>query len=571
MGRIKIIKLFIIIKKYVTVNHFICFIIITIGTILSAKTSRVVFSDITKNSGIDFLYTFGDFTYDNILESSGSGVSVFDYNNDGFLDLYMLNGTYLEDINDPKGRVFQNTPNKLYRNNGNGTFTEVAEDVGVDDRHWSMAAGTFDYDGDGDVDLYLLNYGPNVFYLNNGDGTFADITDSLNLRGPETLNGFAKWSVSVAFWDYDLDSDVDLMVGNFLAFDPYYLSPTTPHLMPHPCEYRGQASMLYRQESNGTFTEVTREVGLYYPESMCMGLTLFDYDDDGDLDLFQGNDHQKNFLFKNEGNGRYKEVGEASGVVVNDTGLPTGSMHGSIGDVDGDELIDLLVVDLRYGALYRNLGNGLFEDITAWSGVKNAFNGMGAWSASFFDYDNDGDLDIFSANGMADLLVDQPPLLLENDGKGHFQNVGPNRSVYFQGKRSGRGAAIWDYDNDGDLDIIVSHIDLQGTATLLRNDGGNKNHWIKLTLIGSNGPASAIGAKVTIEAGNHKQVAINQWATSYLSFNDPRIHLGLGKYDHVDQIKIQWNDGLTEIFKDLEVDRHYSIVQAKEIKKELER
>jgi len=500
------------------------------------------------------------------MESSGSGVSVFDYDNDGDLDLYMLNGTYLEDISDPKGRVFRESPNRLYRNNGDGTFTEVSKEVGIDDRHWSMAAGTLDYDNDGDVDLYLLNYGPNVFYLNNGDGTFTDITDSLHLRGPETLNGFTKWSVSVAFWDYDLDRDVDLMVGNFLAFDPYFLSPTTPHLMPHPSMYRGQASILYRQESDGTFTEVTEELGLYYPESMCMGLTLFDYDNDGDLDLFQGNDHQENFLFQNDGMGQFQEVGKTSGVVVNDQGIPTGSMHGSIGDVDGDGLIDLLVVDLRYGALYRNLGDGLFEDITARSGVKSAFQGKGAWSAAFFDFDNDGDLDIFSANGMADELIDQPPLLLENDGTGRFQNVGPELGLYFCGERSGRAAAIWDFDNDGDLDIIVSHIDLRATASLLRNDGGNRKHWLKLTLVGSGGPASAIGARVTIEAKGHKQVAVNQWATSYLSFSDPRMHFGLGKLDRVNRMTIQWQGGSTDVFQNLAVDQHLTIVQGEGIK-----
>jgi hypothetical protein len=185
-----------------------------------AEPAALRFTDVTDESGIEFLYTFGDSTYENILESSGSGVTVLDYDGDSDLDLYLLNGTYVEGISDPAGVVFADTPNELYRNNGDGTFTDVASVAGVDDRHWSMAAGTFDYDGDGDLDIYLLNYGPNVFYRNNGDGTFTDIADSLGLRGPEKLNGFTKWSVGVAFWDYDVDGTVDLMVGNFLAFDP---------------------------------------------------------------------------------------------------------------------------------------------------------------------------------------------------------------------------------------------------------------------------------------------------------------------------------------------------------------
>ena len=261
-----------------------------------------------SSAGIDFRYNFGDFTYDNILESSGSGVTVFDYDGDGDLDLYMLNGTYLEDISDPKGRVFHDTPNRLYRNDGDGSFTEVAQQAGLDDRNWSMAAASMDYDGDGDVDIFLLNYGPNRFYRNNGDGTFTDIAPKVGLVGPEKLNGFTKWSVGAAFWDCDHDGDLDVMMGNFLAFDPYYLSKETPHLMPHPNEYQGQASLLYRQNADGTFTDITKEMGMYFPQSKCMGLTVFDFDDDVDLDLFQGNDHQKNFLFRNRGDGTYEDV-----------------------------------------------------------------------------------------------------------------------------------------------------------------------------------------------------------------------------------------------------------------------
>jgi len=521
----------------------------------------VVFTDVADEAGIDFLYTFGDSTYENILESSGSGVTVFDYDGDGDLDLYMLNGTYLEGISDPAGRVFENTPNSLYRNNGDGTFDEVAEAAGLDDRNWSMAAGALDYDGDDDVDVFLLNYGPNAFFRNNGDGTFTDIAEQLGLVGPDTLNGFTKWSVGVAFWDYNLDERVDFMVGNFLAFDPDYVSPTTPEMMPHPSEYDGQASMLYRQEPDGRFTEVTREVGLYYPDSKCMGLTLYDYDDDGDLDLFQGNDHQLNFLFRNDGDLVFTEVAQQVGVAANDRGLGTGSMHGSIGDVDGDGLIDLLVVDLRYGAMYRNLGDGTFEDVTDRSGIAAAFDGKGEWAAAFVDYDNDGDLDIFSANGTAEELILQPPLLLENDGHGNFTDVGPSVSEYFNELRSGRAAAVWDYDDDGDRDIIVSHVDLRATATLLRNDGGNRNHWLGLTLIGAGGPASAIAAKVTVESASRTQVGVNQWATSYLSYHDPRLHFGLGQDDHVDTLTIRWPDGTTQVLHDIAVDRYLTISQ----------
>jgi len=526
----------------------------------SAQQSKTVFTDVTIQAGIDFRYTFGDYTYENILESSGSGITIFDYNNDELQDLYILNGTYLEGISDPEGKVFEDTGNKLYRNNGDNTFTEVAREAGVDDRNWGMAAGAIDFDKDGDQDLYVLNYGPNVFYRNNGDGTFSDITHSTQLEGPKTLNGFIKWSVGVAFADYNRDGRMDAMVGNFLAFDPAYVSTATPDMMPHPSEYRGQASMLYLQQPGGSFKELTREHGLFFPDSKCMGLTVYDYDMDGDLDIFQGNDHQENFLFRND-DLQFVDVAVPSGVAVNSHGMPTGSMHGSIGDIDGDGKIDMLVTDLRYGALYRNTGNGVFEDITEKSGISRFLAGKGSWAAAFFDYDNDGDLDIFSANGTAEELILQPPLLLENNGTGHFQNVGPECSSYFNTKRSGRAAAVWDYDNDGDLDIIVSHIDLQATPTLLRNDGINSNHWLGLTLVGKNSPASAIGARVVVKSGSKKQVLINQWATSYLSNHDPRLHIGLGSYEYIDQIEIVWSNGNKEIYSNPPIDRYLTIIE----------
>ncbi|TAL71544.1 MAG: CRTAC1 family protein [Bacteroidetes bacterium] len=523
-----------------------------------------MFTDVTRKAGIDFKYTIGDYTYLNIIESSGSGITVFDYNNDGLMDLYLMNGTYLEGISDREGIVFSNSHNELYKNNGNGKFTEVSENAGVGGHQWSMAAGAIDIDNDGYQDLYVLNYGPNIFYRNNRNGTFTDITNSLGLSGPDKLNGFIKWSIGVSFWDYNMDGRLNAMVGNFLAFDPSYVSSSTPGLMPSPTEYNGQASMLYEQQPDGKFVDVTKKNNLYYPDSKCMGLTVFDYDDDGDLDIFQANDHQLNFLFRND-NGVYKEVGVASGVAANSKGKPTGSMHATIGDIDGDGLIDILVTDLDYGALYKNIGNGLFVDITGESGVAGAMAGKGSWGAALFDYDNDGDLDIVAANGTAEELILQYPLLMENDGKGHFKNVGQKHGSYFSTKRSGRGLAVWDFDNDGDLDIIISHVDKVGTAALLRNDGGNSNQWFGLTLKGKNGPASAIGAKVIVSAGGKKQVLINQWATSYLSNNDPRLHIGLGQQKQVDQLEINWSNGTKEVYKNLASDRYITILEGKGI------
>lgn len=548
--------------KYTGLIYFL-FLMLLPG-VISAQKKNVRFTDVTKEAGIDFRYNFGDYTFFNILESSGSGVTIFDYNNDNLMDLYLMNGTYLEGISDPQGKVFRNSKDKLYKNNGDGTFTEVSEIAGVADTNWSMAAGAIDYDNDGDQDLYLLNYGPNVFYRNNGNGTFTDITNSLGLRGPEKLNGFTKWSIGVSFWDYNRDGRLDAMVGNFLAFDPEYDSPVTPGIMPHPSEYKGQASMLYEQQADSRFVDVTEKNKLYYPDSKCMGLTVFDYDDDGDLDIFQANDHHFNYMFRND-KGKYKEVGVEIGVAANSQGVGTGSMHGTIGDIDSDGLIDILVVDLAYGALYRNLGNGLFEDITESSGVAGAIAGKGSWGSALFDYDNDGDLDIIAANGNGEELILQLPIFLENDGEGHFKNTGQGLSSYFTEKRSGRGLGIWDYDNDGDLDVIISHLDMKATAALLRNDGGNNNHWLGVTLKGSNGPINAIGAKVTVTTGTEKQVLVNQWATSYLSNNDPRLHIGSGTQKQIDQLEISWTDGKKEIYKNITCDRYITILQGKGI------
>ena len=548
------------VSKKVWLKTLVIVFIIAVSFTLTDQNSMVKYKDITKHARFDFKYTFGDYHYENILESSGSGVTIFDYNNDRLMDIFMMNGTYIEGISSEDGIVFRDTRDKLYKNNGDGTFTDVAADAGVDDPTWSMAAGAVDYDNDGDEDLYLLNYGPNIFYRNNGDGTFTDITDEVGLKGPDMLNGFLKWSIGVSFLDYNHDNLLDAMVGNFLAFDSKYVSTITPGMMPHPSEYMGQASMLYEQQPDGTFIDVTEKNSLFYPDSKCMGLTVYDFDDDGDLDIFQANDHQLNFMFKNE-NGIFYDVGVEIGVAANNQGRGTGSMHGTIGDIDGDGLIDILVADLTHGALYRNLGNGLFEDVTESSGVLGPLAGKGSWASVLFDYDNDGDLDIFASNGTAEELILQYPVLLENDGKGHFRNSGPETGKYFSTKRSGRGCAVVDYDNDGDLDIVVSHVDLKATAILLRNDGGNKNHWLGLTLKGKNSPASAIAAKVTVTAGGKKQVLINQWSTGYLSNNDPRLHIGLGKENKIDIMEIYWSDGEKETYNNIEADRYITIKQ----------
>lgn len=516
------------------------------------------FTNVTKEAGIDFLYNFGDESYVNILESSGSGVTVFDYDNDGLMDIYLLNGTYLPGISDEQGKKFEGSTNAFYMNKGDGTFENVSSTSGLDDPSWGMAAVPVDIDLDGYQDIYLLNYGENVFLRNNRDGTFTDRTEKYGLKGPVLLNGFVKWSIGAAFWDQNKDGRLDVMVGNFLAFDPGYVSEEMPEMMPHPAEYKGQASILYEQQQDGSFTEVTKKYDLYYPESKCMGLSVFDYDADGDLDIFQANDHQKNFLFRNDA-GKYAEVGVASGIATNSNGQETGSMHATLGDVNGDGLIDILVTDLKYGALYKNLGNGLYQDITESSGIAGPMRGKGCWGASFLDFDNDGDLDLVTANGTAEELILQYPLLLQNDGTGRFKDVGKQAGSYFETKRSGRGLAILDFDNDGDIDILISHVDLEAAPVLLRNESTQGHHWLGLTLTGPLGLSSGLGALVSFEAGGKSQVLINQWSMGYLSNNDSRMHVGLGQADKIDRLVVSWPDGSQQSFEHLETDKYITI------------
>lgn len=543
----------------------------------------LLFRDVAQDLGVDFRYTFGDFAYDNILESSGSGVTWFDADGDRDLDLYLLNGAYLDGVSDPKGRAVAGATNRLYCNEG-GRFHDCTEHAGLADPTWSMAAAAADFDDDGDTDLFVAEYGPNRLYRNRGDGTFDEVAAELGVRGPETLHGFTKWSAGGTWFDADADGDLDLMVCNFLAFDPELLVPGRPWEMPEPAVYEGQASLLYLQEKGedgGRFRDATREAGLFRPDSKCMGLTVFDVDGDGRLDVFQGNDHQENFLWRalpkgaNGAAGAYEDLALSAGVAVNDAGLPTGSMHGSPGDVDGDGRLDLLVTDLRHGSLYRRTGRAagaapseavLFEDVTASSGLGGLLDNLGQWGAGLHDLDLDGDLDLFTANGVAHILVPQRPTLAVNDGRGRFTDARAGAGAYFQERRSGRAAAFADFDDDGDLDIVVNHVDHEARVALLRNDTPRSSsaggHWVGFRLVGES-PRDAFGARVEIatdpDSGRAPLVRVHQPQTSYLSGNDPRVHFGLGSLDRVPKVTVRWPSGRIQTWADLAVDRYWTL------------
>ncbi|MGB5293980.1 MAG: CRTAC1 family protein, partial [Thermoanaerobaculia bacterium] len=531
---------------------------------IAAESSAFRFQDVAAEAGVRFRYTFGDYAYDNILESSGSGATWIDHDLDGDMDLYLLNGVYIEGVSDPKGmRSFGQASDHFYCNSGDGTFVDCTDRVGLGSHDWSMGAVAGDYDEDGYPDIFLATYGANRLFHNNGDGTFTDVASELGLVGPRELNGFVKWSVGGSWFDYDRDGDLDLAVCNFLAFDPHHLHPGKEWEMPDPKEYDGQESKLYEQRPDGKFVDVTERAGLKRPDSKCMGITVLDFDRDGHLDIFQGNDHQENFLFRARGDGTFEEVGLVAGVAVNDAGLGTGSMHGSPGDFDGDGKIDLLVVDLRHGSLYRKVNPTLFEDVTWASGVGGLLDGLGQWGAGLVDLDLDGDLDLFTTNGVAHILVGQYPVLAANDGRGQFKDARAGAGPYFSSRRSGRGAAFGDYDNDGDLDIVVNHVDHQATASLLRNDSLKSGSWLGLRLVGG-GPKTSHGAFVEVSHEGPPKVRVHQPAAGYLSGNDPRIHLGVGEAERIDSVTVHWPSGRTQSWLDLEPDRYWMLWESRD-------
>jgi len=518
--------------------------------------SSPVFTDVTAESGISFHHSFGDEEMSSILETTGSGCAFFDYDKDGNLDLYVVNGCYLEGINDSES-VFKNAKltNHLYRNNGDGTFTDVTEKANVGDEGYGMGCVIGDYDNDGDADIYVTNYGRNALYRNNGNGTFTDVTEEAGV-------GDKRWGVGATFFDFDNDGNLDLYVGNYLEFDPEYRLYYEADEFPGPLAYPGQPDVFYRNNGDGTFKDVTEEVGILN-EGRAMGILAADYDGDGFVDVFVANDAMENFLYKNNGDGTFTNVGLESGVAFSEFGDATASMGGDFGDFDLDGDLDLLVPDMTFNSLYRNLGNGNFEDVSANVGLAEMSGQYWSWGGDFFDYDNDGDLDTLISNGNGHRLEGtQEELLLMNvtaNGESEamrggktteptgevvahvFRDVAGQSGTYFRHKSVSRGMAVADYDNDGDLDVFVLNLDQP--SILLRNDGGNRNNWLMVRLIGTKVNRDALGAKVMVRTGKLSQIEEKKSATSYLSQNDPRLHFGLGSRTKVDEIVITWPSG----------------------------
>lgn len=525
-----------------------------------------VFRDVAEAAGLHEVIVSGGLRKDYVLEVNGSGVCWLDFDNDGWMDLYLVNGATLAQL---QGKARQTTTNHLYRNNGNGTFSDVTAKAAVPGRSWGFGCAAADYDNDGHTDLLVTNFGPNILYRNRGDGTFSDVA------GKAGIEGGAIWHAGAAFADFDRDGFLDLFVPGYLDFDAKNPEKKTCEyrgVSVHACGpigYRGAPDALYRNNGDGTFSDVTAKAGMA-DRKLYFGFQAIwdDFDNDGWPDLFVGNDSNPNYLYLNKGDGTFEETGVPSGAAYSADGKEMSSMGIAAGDFDQDGWMDLFVTtfaDDNY-VLLHNDGKALFSDVSFAAGVGEPTVPYLGWATGFFDYDNDGLVDLYCANGHVYPEVDgkiretyqQPQLLLRNLGGGKFADVsGPAGLRAFL--RSARGGAYADFDNDGDLDLAISVMD--GKPLLLRNDGGNRAHWLSLQLTGAKSNRMAIGARVRVTAGGRTQTAVLRAGESYLSSNDPRLHFGLGAATTAD-VEVSWPSGVRTRHPALAANRRHRLTES---------
>ena len=529
---------------------------------VSAADCSIRFRDVTAQSGITFRHTHGGSGERYIVETVSGGLALFDYDNDGFIDIYFLNGTPL------KGTQADVPPrNALYRNNGDWTFTDVTETAGVGDGGFGLGVTVGDYDSDGDADLYLNNFGPNVLYRNNGDRTFTDVTVQAGVANGD------KVGAGACFLDIDVDGDLDLYAANYVDFTyENHVSKTVDgyHWYAGPRAYQPVPDTLYRNNGDGTFTDVSRSSGVDSVAGTGMGMVCGDFDDDGDSDIFVCNDVNRNFLFLNDGKGKFEEAGFIAGVAYNLYGHENGSMGVDCGDMDNDGRLDLFMTDYQgeLPVLYRNLGGGFFEDATLVTGVGRGAKPHVNWGTGIVDFDNDGDRDIFVACGHTDDCIDQRDdstsyrvqnILLMNTGSGKFVDVTKQCGAGLDVVESSRGAGFDDLDNDGDIDAVV--LNAQARPTILRNDSQTANHWLDVRLRGTQSNPGAVGARVTVIAGDLTQVAEVHGGRGYQGYHGARLHFGLGSRESVDRVQVRWPGSGVERFESVQVDRTVTLTE----------
>ncbi len=562
-------------RKYLTrVSHsmmLMCAFISSNFAQVSPKPGGVVFTDVTKAAGINFINVSSpDKKF--IVESMSGGVALFDFDNDGRLDIYFTNSHTVEAAIAGRPRPLS----ALYRNRGNGTFEDVALKAGVSDPGWAMGVAVGDYDNDGFDDLYVTCFGPNKLYRNRGNGTFEDVTTRAAVGDP-------RFSTGAAWGDYDRDGDLDLFVSNYVDFK---ISDLPQFGKGKLCQYRGvpvqcgprglagAGDSLYRNNGDGTFTDVSKASGVNDPSGFYgLGVMWTDFDDDGWPDIVVANDATPNYAYRNNHDGTFTEMGFALGIAVDENGVELGNMGIARGDYDRDGRMDLVTTTFadQYNLFLKQSADGSFADVSRVTKTAGASMPYVGWGTRLFDYDNDGWLDLFVANGhvypqiegaFPGAMYRQRKLLYRNLRDGTFAEVAASAGAALSERRSSRGAAFGDFDEDGDVDIVVN--DLDGPPMLLRNDGGSKaGHWIILRLTGTKSNRNAVGAKVTLMAGGLAQVSEMHGGDSYISHSDRRLHFGLGVTTKIDSLTIRWPSGMVEKLTDLPVDRVILITEGK--------
>ncbi len=518
------------------------------------------FEEVAQKAGINFRHVSGGASKDYLLESVGGGVAVFDYDNDGWLDIYFVNGSTFEALDKPGA-----TPaprNKLFRNMRDGTFSDVTEKASVGGNGWGMGAAAADFDNDGNVDLYVTNFGKNILYRNNGDGTFSDVTEKAGLAA-------GSWSTGAAWGDYDRDGFLDLYVARYLDFER---ATTPPKGSGKFCQYRGLAvqcgprglkglsDILFRNNGDGTFTDVTRKaLGPAVPEYYGFTPLWADFTGDGWPDLYVANDGTPNLLYLNLGNGTFEEAGALAGCAYSGDGREQAGMGADFGDYDHDGRFDLFITNFSddYNTLYRGLRPGEFKDATEDARIMTvSWNQLG-WAAKFLDFDLDGWLDLFVTNGHVYPEVDQwkmdtgykqRPQLLRNQGNGTFREITTLVGIDLLQKTCGRGAAFGDLDNDGDLDVVINNLD-ENPQVLLSSPPPDRS-WLLVRLQGTRSNRDGIGARLKLRCGATQQVRELHQGGGFLSSNDIRAHFGVDSTT-VDELEIRWPSGKVQVLKDV--------------------
>ena len=528
-----------------------------------AAASAVVFTDVTRQAGINWVHDNALSPERYLPETVGAGCVFFDYDNDGWMDIYLVNsGT--SDFFTP-GKPLKNA---LYHNNHDGTFTDLTDKAGVAGGTFGMGAAAGDYDGDGRTDLYVTSYGRNLLYHNNGNGTFTDVTEKAGVAAP-------GWSTCAVWFDYDKDGKLDLFVSSFVE----YTKETTcgnnrlgQKFYCIPRVFKPRPSHLYHNNGNGTFTDVSEKSGITKSPGKSFGAVATDVNNDGWTDLFVANDTMPNFLFVNKGNGTFEEIGLRAGVAFSDNGSPRSGMGVDATDFDGDGWQDLFVanIDQELFSLYHNQKDLTYTDEPG--DIAPATRLLSGWGLKFFDYNNDGYPDLFLANGHPDDMVEkmttrvkykEPLLMFENLGT-KFRDVSAQSGPVFSNSFPARGLAVGDYDNDGDLDVLISN---NGQAPmLLRNDGGNRNNWVGLQLVATNSNPGAVGAVISWQVGTRKFSRLKTTGGSYLASHDPREILGAGLGGKIESVEIRWPSGKFDKLTKLPMNSYVTVVEGEGLK-----